>query len=285
LAGKDGSTIWISYETEITPGSQDRYAGVSCFIFLDPNGVGEYLFLGTPYNNFTWGIDCPGCGGATVGVTSAVQRTRLVYRIDFQAGAERVRMWTNPASAHPSTPPEVDTTVPDFRFNEMRIQAGLGGTGPGQTGWRFDNLLIECQDCDPAQPLTGSPSSVSVSSGGVQTFDLDAGVANAGNPYLLVGSLSGTTPGLPIDSFVLPLNVDQYFLYTLNNPNLPPLNNSFTVLDGQGKSQAFFILPSGANPNLVGVTVNHAYAVIGFVPPPIPVITLVSNAVALTFAP
>jgi hypothetical protein len=285
LVGKDGSIIWLTYEAEIAPGSQDRYAGVSCFIFLDPNGVGEYLFLGSPYNNFTWGLDCPGCGGATVGTTAATQRTRLVYRIDFQAGQERVRLWTNPAVPHPTTPPEMDTLVPDFRFNELRIQAGLGGTGPGVTGWRFDDLRVECQDCDPAQPLVATPAGVSVSAGGFQTMDLDAGVANAGNPYLLVGSLSGTNPGLPLDNFVLPLNVDSYFLYTLNNPNVPPLTGSFGVLDPQGKAQAFFSLPPAANPNLVGLTVNHAAAVIGFVPPPIPGITFVSNAVSLQFQP
>jgi hypothetical protein len=285
LVGKDGSTIWISYETEPAPASEERYAGVSCFIFLDPNGVGEYLFLGTPYNNFTWGVDCPGCGGATVGTTSALLRTRLVYRLDFQPGPERVRLWTNPTSAHPTTLPEMDTTVPDFRFNELRIQSGLGGGGVGPGGWLFDSVLVECQDCDPVQPLTGSPSTASVSTGGIQTLDIDGGVANAGNPYLLVGSLSGTSPGLPIDSFVLPLNFDQYFQYTLSNPNTPPLNNSFGILDGQGKSQAFFVLPIGANPNLVGLTAHHAFAVIGFVPPPIPVITTVSNAVGVTFTP
>jgi len=33
---------------------------------------------------------------------------------------------------------------------------------------------------------------------GVVHFDLDAGVENAGRTYFLLGSLSGTSPGIPL---------------------------------------------------------------------------------------
>jgi len=110
--------------------------------------------------------------------------------------------------------------------------------------------------------LSGEPPSLSVSAGGVQTLTLVAGAANAGLPYLLLGSLTGSSPGLPLDGDVLPLNIDAYTLFTLQTPNTAPLAGSAGVLDGAGGATATFTLPAGFGANLVGLTATHAGVVL-----------------------
>ena len=102
--------------------------------------------------------------------------------------------------------------------------------------------------------------------------------AHAGRFYWIFGSLTGTTPGIPIGSVVLPLNYDVYSTYTITHPNQVPLVKSLSVLDGSGHASAAFVLPAGANPILVGLTVHHAY-LLG------PSVDFASNPLALTFVP
>lgn len=130
--------------------------------------------------------------------------------------------------------------------------------------------------------LFADVTELSVQSGGVQTLSLIAGADHAGDLYLLLSSKSGTVPGFPIDGNVLPLNVDGLFLYTLNNPNVPPYDNTLSFLDGSGRSTATFKLPPASSTSLVGVTYHHAYGVLGLGPVKV---THTSNAVPLTFVP
>ncbi len=132
-------------------------------------------------------------------------------------------------------------------------------------------------------PLVANGDQISVSAGGTVGFSLDADVANAGNPYLLLGSVSGTSPGTPVGGMLIPLNVDAYTLYTLQSPNAPPLAGSFALLDAQGRATASFTVPPASTPNLVGLTFDHAYVVVA--PTPVPLITLASNAVAIQMLP
>lgn len=108
--------------------------------------------------------------------------------------------------------------------------------------------------------LQGSPAFVTNSLGGTQALTLTAPDA-AGSIYLLFGSVTGTEPGLPLGGdVVVPLNFDAYTLYTVGNPNAPPLGNSVGALDGSGAGAATFSLGQGQVPNgLFGVPLHHAY--------------------------
>lgn len=111
--------------------------------------------------------------------------------------------------------------------------------------------------------LVASPGAISASAGGSQAFALDAPASLAGQAYLLLGSASGTEPGLPIDSVVLPLApLDPWFAFTLGSPNSPALPGSFGFLDGSGDASASLVIPAGAPASLVGLTFHHAYLVI-----------------------
>jgi len=111
--------------------------------------------------------------------------------------------------------------------------------------------------------LSSSTQDVSLATGGQQALALDAGVVHAGRSYLLAGSISGTSPGIPVGAVTVPLNFDGYLLYTVTNPNSFPLTNSLGTLDAAGRASAAFGLPAGLPPSLAGIVAHHAYVVLG----------------------
>ncbi len=119
------------------------------------------------------------------------------------------------------------------------------------------------------------------SAGGGTGFKLDAGPARAGNVYLTVFGVSGTSPGTPLaPGLTLPLNVDALTLFSLNAASGPVFVNTLGLLDGAGKSalQRFMTAPVGSG--LVGITMVGASVVfepIGFDA------VFVSNSIALKF--
>jgi len=128
-------------------------------------------------------------------------------------------------------------------------------------------------------PLTGSPLELSAAAGGTQALELLA-PAFATKTYLVLGSASGTSPGLPLGSVVLPLATpDPYFDYTLNSPNSGALSSTLGTLDGLGRASAAISVPPGLS-GLVGTTLHHAFIVIeadiSF--------SFASNAVPLSFS-
>ncbi len=133
-----------------------------------------------------------------------------------------------------------------------------------------------------AQTLSGKVSSISLSSGGSQILDVQAGLANAGRTYLVAGSLSGTSPGMPLPGgFTLPLHYDAYTAFTLFTPNNPVLSNSLGILGVNGGNQATFTLPAGVDPSLAGITVTHAFLVLDSGSH----VKLVSNPLAVQLVP
>lgn len=121
---------------------------------------------------------------------------------------------------------------------------------------------------------------LSATSGGTQQLFLYGGAANAGKQYIVIGSVTGTTPGLPVAPGVtLPLNYDFYLIYSIGNPNTFILSNSFATLDGAGNATASFNLPPVALP--FAVTIHHAYLVVegGSIP------VFASNAAPVTLNP
>jgi hypothetical protein len=109
--------------------------------------------------------------------------------------------------------------------------------------------------------MVATPSSVPVATGGTQAMHLDAGPANAGNLYIVVGSLSGTRPGFDFGGQHVPLNMDGWFNLTLQAANSAVLSNTMGVLDAQGRATAFFNFPSGY-PAFAGTHIDNAFAAI-----------------------
>ncbi|MBM3977960.1 MAG: hypothetical protein FJ299_13360 [Planctomycetes bacterium] len=129
--------------------------------------------------------------------------------------------------------------------------------------------------------LKGSPLSISVAAGGVQQLSLLAGASKAGLLYFLVGSVSGTTPGFPVDSVILPLNPDAYFFATLT-PNTPLLTPSLGFVNGAGQGTCNFTIPPATVLGGVPFTAHHAYVIFNL---SLGVVTFASNAVPVTLNP
>ena len=94
-------------------------------------------------------------------------------------------------------------------------------------------------------PMSSNVAQISLSTGGVQPLEIDAGPLNAGWTYLALGSISGTSPGISLaGGLILPMNSDVYLEYILTIPkNDPPISNSLGVLSAAGHASAAFSLP------------------------------------------
>ncbi|MEX1024035.1 MAG: hypothetical protein WD226_03065 [Planctomycetota bacterium] len=108
------------------------------------------------------------------------------------------------------------------------------------------------------QCLKADVYSLSVAAGGSQVLSIDAGPAHAGEGYVVVGSVTGTTPGIPFSGVLIPLNLDGYFNSTLAQANSPGYMMSLGLLDAQGRATATLTVPAGA-PIPAGLTVHHAF--------------------------
>ena len=148
--------------------------------------------------------------------------------------------------------------------------------GPG-AAHAFSLSLNDC----PA--LAADVNGLSLAAGGTQELTLSAGVANAGRLYLVLGSTSGTAPGVAIEGFVLPLNPDSYLSYRLVAPHLPPVSGALGLLNAQGSATARVEFPAGSAATLAGITLNHAYVVLDVFGSG--VTSFASNAVVLGLAP
>lgn len=111
--------------------------------------------------------------------------------------------------------------------------------------------------------LVGSPVSISTSLGGAQQLSIDAGLDLALRPYLVLGSLSGSAPGVLLDGWLLPLVPDAYTQALLSMPNQGAFVHTLGWLDAEGRASAQIALPAGFAGALAGQTAQHACLAIG----------------------
>ncbi len=108
-------------------------------------------------------------------------------------------------------------------------------------------------------PLLADTPTLSASAGGCQSLLLHAGADIAPHPYLVLGSASGTLPGVLAGSTVVPLNPDPYFQFTLTHPNGSVLQGTFGVLSVGAPALAAVCLPPTGSAVLVGLALHHAF--------------------------
>ena len=105
---------------------------------------------------------------------------------------------------------------------------GAGGTVMASLSDGVHQISASSTDGDG---LTGQ-STLSITVGGSQALSLEAGASNGGNLYLIAGSATGTTPGIPAGPFLLPLAFDAYTNLTVTQTNGAFLFSGFGFLDG-----------------------------------------------------
>lgn len=245
-------------------GGSGGTAGVAGFtVFGGPNGIA----IGLSFNL----ISIPSSGGNHL----------LLTKLDFTGNPKDICM-SEIVMADTNIPPQGIPTdggpcvaVPPVDCNSNGIDDATDIFQGGSADVDGNGIPDECQE------LIADPGSISISSGGTQTFALNA-PTHAGEYYFLVGSVSGTSPGTPVGTVLLPLNMDAYLLFSLQNANVPPFAATFGFLDAAGKGIATLTIPPASPPGLVGATAHHAFVALDTVTlAP----TLASNAVALALTP
>jgi hypothetical protein len=130
--------------------------------------------------------------------------------------------------------------------------------------------------------LVHSDPLASIATQGTQDLLLDFGLAGAGRFYFMLGSVSGTSPGiaLPNSSDTLPLVFDAYTSTLLDRPTLT-ITNGWGVLDELGRADAQFRVPNGLDPSFAGLVLHHAAVTLD----PVSGALAASNAVAVELVP
>ncbi len=159
-----------------------------------------------------------------------------------------------------------------------------GGGLPFQFPFVLTSSAVALSLGAPQAALAADATTASVSAGGTQNLTVDAGPPNAALAYFVLGSASGTSPGLVVDGTPIPLVLpDPYFNAMLFNPNTAGFTNTLGLLDGQGRAAASINAPPGLNPGFVGLSVSHAYVVLNIAG--LGGVVFASNPVQLTFVP
>ncbi len=113
-----------------------------------------------------------------------------------------------------------------------------------------------------AAALVSEAEDIRTSSGANIELELAAGSDQGGNFYLLLGSLSGTAPGVPVGGVLLPLVPDAYTNFSLSSAGSALFQNTIGFLDACGRANATLAYPSGLPSGLVGLAAHHAYFVV-----------------------
>lgn len=134
----------------------------------------------------------------------------------------------------------------------------------------------------PDQGLSADTTTASITRGGSQHFQIDAGASLAGREYWLLGSMTGTAPGVPLGPVTLPLVPDSYTSFVVAQTNTATFVENRGRLDAAGRAAPSIHLPPGLPAALIGHTFFHAYAVFGA---PGPTALFASNPFPLTLVP
>lgn len=113
----------------------------------------------------------------------------------------------------------------------------------------------------PLDALESDTYQISEATGGSANFILSAGAYNANRQYLILGGISGTSPGftLPGGMATLPVNYDIFTGMVIAMLNTPVFHNFMGMLDGTGHATAKFDT-LGPIPGSAGLSIYYAYA-------------------------
>ncbi len=203
------------------------------------------------------------------GLTQRTVRVRLrdIDGTDLSAGGDDVQVATLDGA-----PSAVGVSAVTDHGDGTYSFTLTAGTTPGT-----DELVITAQAdnrrvtlypylevrSDPVQPLHAGFETVRVMDGADVPFVLNL-PGNAGDSYLVLASLSGTTPGTTVGGVVVPLNTDNMTWATLLRAGDPrTLPGSVGSLDGSGRAEMGFTLGPNQLLYLSGLHVDWAGLVFG----------------------
>lgn len=245
------SIVWANTTANSTPGTEQIGAGPAEYSLVE----GGFAGTGNLSANPQLGLDFKPLAGSP-----AIDAGHPAYPLEPDG---------TPMDLGFHTVDEVDLDqngYPDyFEFalgfasdcNRNGFRDGLDLSGVTDTDFNGDGLPDSCV----APPLDVDITELVLSAGGQQSFALTA-PANAGEFYILLGSLSLAQPGTPVGGVVWPLSPDAYTSFILGNPLHPLFTNFVGVLPASGVASAALNVPPFSDPALVNQIVQHAYLTI-----------------------
>lgn len=131
---------------------------------------------------------------------------------------------------------------------------GVTDSGMVDIGFHYGNFIFPS--------LQVNAYRLSAISGGVINFLLFGEGINANRDYLILGGLSGTSPGasLPGNNATLPLNWDIFTNIVMANINTPVFKSFMGTLNSAGSGAADLDTLGPINPGVVGVSMFFAFA-------------------------
>ncbi len=177
----------------------------------------------------------------------------------------------------------VDATARSSELGAAVAGAGdLNGDGVPElvVGARYDGAGTAAVVSGQPLGLASSAHAVSVQSGGEAVFALTAGAEHAAKAYLIAASGSGTSPGTPLGLVTVPLNLDPFTLFSIEQANGDVFVQTIGSLDGEGAAAAKLVVPASTSPNLAGTTLHFAYVALGAL-----TLDYASNAVPVSLLP
>jgi len=280
---RQASGTWVQsallLPTDLAPADQYGYA-----VALD----GDRVAVSAPGHDIPW----INHGGIYIFERSSAGAWEQTAKLSLFAGSTLPRLgWSMDLAGDElwvGSPTDNDQLPSSGKAHLFRLGAEgwkkevtISGSDPGQSLW-FGNSLQRSGDWlavgAPAVPstmygrvhmfslagapmLSGAPIALSNAAGGVQPFQLGACQSHAGDFYLILGSLSGAEPALPLGAVSVPLVPDFYTQFTLSQPNSALLPASLGQLDPWGRAYASFQLPPATPASTIGLTFHHAYLV------------------------
>lgn len=116
---------------------------------------------------------------------------------------------------------------------------------------------------DPLAELHAGFDVVSASAGVAVPLILNLTPAQAGAPYRILASASGTSPGILFQGLSLPLNSDFIFRSSYRYANSGRFQNTLGSLDGDGRAEALFVAPHGLLDSFIGLHFDWCAVVTG----------------------
>lgn len=134
----------------------------------------------------------------------------------------------------------------------------LGGAPYSGAGTRLAGCVVGFPLPAPID-FSCSHSAIPLASTATLDMGLRAGPNHANELYVILGSVTGTSPGVPLGSFHLNLNPDPYTNFLLGTPNTL-IQSSLGQLDAQGEAFATLSYPGlPAVPAFIGLRIHHAF--------------------------
>lgn len=105
------------------------------------------------------------------------------------------------------------------------------------------SLPVDVGAAESAPSLAADRATLIATQGGRQNLVIAAGPTHASAIYLVVGSASGSVPGIGLGAYTLPVQPDAWLVFTTSNANSGILQNTLGLLNSAGAAIAAIALP------------------------------------------